>query len=117
MPEVIADSDDERPAPSSRMAVDEADTQMYDLDTQAIMRPLLSEELKYLTATTTESPPKPRQLFRAGSLDSEGDVMDTGSSLTPASEGTVEKQEPVVKPVKEHKFLDLSPPSKVSEMD
>ncbi|CAE7621699.1 unnamed protein product [Symbiodinium sp. CCMP2592] len=112
-PEVIADSDDERPAPSSHMPVDEADTQMFHPDTQAIMGPLLDEELMVVSATTTESPPKPRQLFRAGSLGCEGDVLETAASLPLPSSPNGETEKPREKPLKEHKFLDLSPPEKV----
>ena len=95
MPEVIADSDDEPAAPSLRVPVDEADTQSFEPDTQAILGPLVAEELQVLSAT--ESPPKPRELLRS-------------TSLGCLSEG----KGPVIK---EHKFMDLSPTPRVSRMN
>ena len=84
--EVIADSDDEGSAPAPvRVPVDQQETQKYDVDTQVLMEPLLAEEVNAMNSTT-ESPPKPRELFR-------GQVIEGGASE-----------------LKVHKFMELSPP-------
>ncbi|OLP96949.1 hypothetical protein AK812_SmicGene20767 [Symbiodinium microadriaticum] len=71
--EVIADSDDEGSAPAPvRVPVDQQETQKYDVDTQVLMEPLLAEEVNAMNSTT-ESPPKPRELFR-------GQVIEGGAS-------------------------------------
>ena len=98
VPEVIADSDDEGVAPAPvRVPLDQQETQKYDVDTQVLMEPLLAEEVIAMNSKT-ESPPKPRELFR-------GQAVEASEASTPPSEPMVKAQA--------HKFMELSPPGTV----
>ncbi|CAE7676905.1 unnamed protein product [Symbiodinium sp. CCMP2592] len=102
VPEVIADSDDDGSAPplecAPSVSVDNQETLTYDPDTQALMEPLWDEEKLIMAMNSgTASPPKPRELFP--------DTSAQGSEAVPPSSSA--------KVNKEHKFMALSPPSKV----